>query len=65
MDTDGPRVTTVDRYGYDTQPTYFLIDFSGPLAPTPAENVANYRIVGPGGRKFKVSSAIYDAGQTR
>jgi hypothetical protein len=60
VETDGPQVTSVDRYGYHVQPTYLLISFNGSLAPAPTENVANYQIIGPGGRKIKVSSAIYD-----
>ena len=49
VSTDGPQVTGVDRYGYHMQPTYVLISFDGPLAVGPAEDVANYQIVGPGG----------------
>ena len=60
VSTDGPQVTGVDRYGYHWQPTYLLINFDGPLALEPAEDVANYEIVGPGGGQIAVSSAIYD-----
>ena len=58
--TDGPQVTSVDRYGYHIQPTYLLISFDGPLAVSPAEDITNYQIVGPGGRAIKVTAAIYD-----
>jgi hypothetical protein len=61
VETDGPQVTSVARYGYHIQPTYILIYFNGPLAPSPAENLANYRIIGPGGRTIKIRRAIYDA----
>jgi hypothetical protein len=58
---DGPQVTSVDRYGYHMQPTYLVINVDGPLSSSPAENVSNYKIVGPGGGQIKVGSAIYDA----
>ena len=59
---DGPQVTIVKRYGYRFQPTYVAISFDSALDRSHAQNVANYQIVGPGGRRFKVSSAIYNSG---
>jgi hypothetical protein len=61
VSTPDPQVASVLRYGLHAQPTYLLIRFTGPLAPTPAQNPLNYQIVGPGGRRIKVSTAIYDA----
>jgi hypothetical protein len=58
---DGPRVTSVRRYGVHAEPTYLVINFNGPLDPSPAENTSNYRIVGPGGQRIGVISAIYDS----
>jgi hypothetical protein len=57
---NGPQVTSVQRYGIHSQPTYLLINFNGPLAPAPAQMAANYQIVG-GGQRIKVVRAIYDA----
>ena len=58
--TDGPKVTSVQRFGFHDQSTFLVINFNSALAPAEAENAANYRIVGPGGRRIKVSSAVYD-----
>ena len=43
------------------QPTYLLVNFNGPLDPGPAQNRLNYEIVGPGGHRIRVVSAIYDS----
>ena len=64
--SDGPQVTSVLHFGNHAQKSYLLIYFNGPLDPAPAENTANYTIVGPvnkhghGSRRIKVGSAIYD-----
>ncbi|MGA2705248.1 MAG: Ig-like domain-containing protein, partial [Isosphaeraceae bacterium] len=60
VSTDGPKVTSVLRYGFHWQPTYLLINFNGPLDPTSAQNPSNYQILGPGGHRITVVSAIYD-----
>jgi uncharacterized membrane protein/transglutaminase-like putative cysteine protease len=59
--TAGPRVIQVSRFGYHATPTTYVIQFSAPLDSARAENVANYRIVGPDGRSVPVASATYDA----
>lgn len=65
--TDGPRVTSLLRYGFHAQPTLLVITFDGPLAPATAQDAANYRVVGPvgprgkGGRVDQVTAALYDA----
>jgi len=57
---DGPLVTNVERYGIHAQPTFIVISFSGALDPNPAQNAANYVIVGPGKHHIKVRSARYN-----
>ena len=59
--TVGPQVTKVVRYGFHTQPTYLLVSFNGPLEPKSAQNPLNYQILGPGGHRVKIASAIYDS----
>jgi IPT/TIG domain len=64
--TDGPRVTNVVRYGYHSQPTYFVIYFNMPLDRASAQLVSNYsvvawKIVGVIGQTFSVKSATYNA----
>jgi hypothetical protein len=58
---DGPQVTSVQRYGFHAQPTYVVVDFSGPLDQAPAQNVANYQIVGPGHHRIKIKQATYNS----
>ncbi len=60
VSTDGPKVTSLLRYGFHWQPTYLLLNFNGPLDPTSAQNPSNYQILGPGGHRITVVSAIYD-----
>ena len=60
VSTDGPLVTGLRRYGFHWQPTYLLLNFNGPLDPTSAQNASNYQILGPGGHRIMVVSAIYD-----
>jgi type VI secretion system secreted protein VgrG len=57
---DGPQVTNVQRFGVHAQPTFIVITFNSALDPVPAENVANYVIVGPGKHHVKVKSARYN-----
>jgi hypothetical protein len=61
VSTDGPKVMSVLRYGYHAQSTFLVINFNSALAISTAEDAANYTIVGPAGRRIKVSSAVYDA----
>jgi hypothetical protein len=58
---DGPQVSDVLRYGYHMMPTEVVLDFTQPLDPSRAQDVNNYRIVGPLGRQIGVKSAVYDA----
>jgi hypothetical protein len=61
LSTAGPRVTSVLRYGFHAQPTYLVLTFDSPLDRASAQNVANYKIVGPNGRHIKVKKATYNA----
>jgi large repetitive protein len=59
--TDGPKITDVARYGFHDQSTFLMLSFDSSLTPSLAETVSNYVIIGPGGHRIKVTSAIYDA----
>jgi large repetitive protein len=61
VSTDGPQVTSVARFGVNTQPTYLLLYFNAPLDPASAQNTANFKLVGPGNRRIKLTRAFYDA----
>ena len=37
-----------------------MLDFDQPLDPSTAQNVSNYVIIGPGGRRDRIRSAVYD-----
>jgi hypothetical protein len=50
----------VQRYGYHLMPTTVVLTFTGTLDPATAEDVHNYRIVGPDGHQIKVRRAVYD-----
>gem|GEM_PF-1072023 len=55
-----PTVVAVRRYGIGTQPTKLVLFFSAPLDPRTAQDVHNYRVVRPGGRRLRVDSAAYE-----
>ncbi len=57
---DGPQVTRVLRYGFHAQSTFLVVGFNGSLNASSAQDVSNYRIVGPRGRKIKINKAVYD-----
>jgi large repetitive protein len=61
VEIDGPQVMSVVRYGYSNQPTILAVSFNGPISIASADNVSNYRIVGPGGHRIKIKSAVYNA----
>jgi hypothetical protein len=58
---NGPVVMSLARYGYHMMPTKLVLTFDGALDPSTAQNVKNYRLVGPGGRSIAIRAAIYDA----
>ena len=51
----------MQRFGFHAQPTSLVISFNGPLDPSPAQKVSNYRIVAPNGHRITVRSAIYNS----
>lgn len=60
-DTTGPTVARVDRLGFHARPTMLVLTFSEAIDPARVPNLANYRLVGPGGRVVALRSATYDA----
>ena len=58
---DGPTVMSLERFGIHMQPTVLVLTFNDGLDPTSASDLANYKIVGPAGRKVAISSATFDA----
>ena len=58
--TDGPRITTVSRYGIHWMPTTVVLSFNQPLDPASAQDVTNYIIIDPHGHRVPISSAVYD-----
>jgi Bacterial Ig-like domain (group 3) len=58
--TDGPRILSVRRYGYHMMPTTVVLAFDEALDAMTAEDVDDYRIIGPGGRTIAIKRAVYD-----
>ncbi len=58
---DGPTVVAVKRFGIHMQPTALELSFNDGLDPTSAQDLSNYKIVGPGGHSVRVGSALFDA----
>ena len=61
VNTDGPQITDVLRYGYHEMPTTIVLAFNQALDPATADKATNYRIIGPKGRDIRVKSAVYNA----
>jgi uncharacterized repeat protein (TIGR01451 family) len=59
---DGPRVTSVQRFGFHAQPTTLVLTFDKLLDAARAQDPANFQIVGLGGarRRIRVSTATYN-----
>jgi hypothetical protein len=57
---DPPMVVSLKRYGIHMQPTVLVLTYSAALDPARAQDVHNYRIIGPGGRRVGIKSAVYD-----
>ena len=55
-----PTVTSVQRLGFHADPTRIVLTFSSPLDPARAQDLRNYRIVGPGNKAVAIDSAAYD-----
>ena len=63
---DGPLVTSLQRFGFHSQPTVLVLTFSEALDPTAAGNAANYRILllgphGKSGHSIAVTRVAYDS----
>jgi hypothetical protein len=58
---DPPDVVSVERFGIHMQPTVLLVTFGSPLDPARAQDVHNYGIVSPCGRKISIDSAVYNS----
>jgi hypothetical protein len=56
-----PTATKVQRFGYHNMATTVVLTFTGTLDQAMAEDVRNYRVVGPGGHRIAVCRAVYDA----
>src|SRR5262249_25499406 len=56
----GPHVLRIQRFGYHWMPTVLVLTLDSPLDPASAQNTANYRITGPGGRDIAISTVVYD-----
>ena len=54
-----PTVISVQRFGFHADPTRIVLGFSTGLDPIHAQDVHNYRIVGPGGQIIAVDKATY------
>jgi hypothetical protein len=57
---DGPRVTQVQRFGFHAHPTTLVLTFNEALAPARAQDLQDDQIVGPGGSRVAIKSAVYD-----
>jgi uncharacterized repeat protein (TIGR01451 family) len=59
----GPRVTSVERFGFHAQPTTLVLIFDTQLDPARAQNPDNYRVVGLSGtqRTIRIKRALYDS----
>ncbi len=58
--TNGPHITHMQRYGYHMLPTTVVLTFDQALDAVTAQDVKDYRIIGPSGRVIRVKSATYD-----
>jgi hypothetical protein len=57
--TDSPKVTPVLRFGYHAMPTTVAVTFNQALDSARAEDVRDYRIIGPAVRVIRVKKAVY------
>jgi fibronectin-binding autotransporter adhesin len=58
--TDGPEITSVQRFGYHMMPTRLVLTFDQALDAVTALDVKDYRIIGVAGRTIAVKKAMYD-----
>jgi hypothetical protein len=57
---DGPKIISVRRYGYHMRPTTVDLVFDQALDAATAQDVDDYRIIGPAGRAIAIKRATYD-----
>jgi hypothetical protein len=57
---DGPKITSVKRFGIHMMPTTIVLTFDQPLDPALAKDVHEYRLVDPQGHVVPIKSAVYD-----
>jgi hypothetical protein len=57
---DGPTVSNVERFGIHMQPTVLVLNFNDGLDPTSAQDMNNYKIVGPAGNTVAIASVSFD-----
>ncbi|MGZ6074877.1 MAG: Ig-like domain repeat protein, partial [Isosphaeraceae bacterium] len=56
---DGPIVLKQQRFGVHDHPTTLVLTFDKPLDPASAQNLRNYRLVNPHGRRGRIVAAVY------
>ncbi len=54
-------MVAVKRLGIHMQETVLVLSFNDGLDPISAQNLSNYKIVGPDGRSVSIGSAVFDA----
>jgi uncharacterized membrane protein len=57
---DGPKITSVKRYGIHMMPTTIVLTFDQPLDPALAQDVHEYRLTDPHGHVVPIKSVVYD-----
>jgi hypothetical protein len=57
---DGPTVSSVERFGIHMQPTVLVLNFNDGLDPNSAQDMNNYKIVGPAGIPVAIASVSFD-----
>jgi hypothetical protein len=57
---DGPTVSSLQRFGIHMQPTVLVLNFNDGLDPTSAQDINNYKIVGPAGNTVAIESVTFD-----
>ena len=55
-----PIVMSLKRYGVHMHPTVLVLRFSEAIDPTRADDVKNFKVLGPAGRRVSIGSAVYD-----
>ncbi len=61
IDSDGPKIVGLSRYGIRAHRTALVLTFDSALDPATAENRANYRIVRRNGHRVAIRRAMYNA----